>query len=258
MTAVPPENLDIVEMSDSDVRRYIRSGKIRGSRKDLMKEAELFLADKNESGLGVNEYAKSIGMDRANVSRILSRNNVMYQETKRFISQTMLPASVVDEIIKTKPDYTLSYLREAELNQWSTEKTRDTIKHDITPEGESVIEKPKGLQTQYVELSKDLPVVDRAAVCTILDNSIGNLTKLEVYFNGFGAGKFKRDCELLVKRLVKLKSQVEGSRVSVPSDTTKELKRSSPVKDWMLEGGESSRRRKVKDISKRIDEILGK
>ena len=93
--------------------------------------------DYNEFGGTLDEYAVHVGMDKGNLSRILSRNNT-YEPVKKFIEKTELPATVIDEILKSKREYTLSYLKEAEINRWDAKTAKERMSTDKGEDNEPV------------------------------------------------------------------------------------------------------------------------
>jgi len=101
---VPESMVTIRDFTDAEVRSYVRSSLTRGTRKDLVREAEIYLFDYQASGLDMKAYAEKIGVEYTKLSRILKRNN-MGNPAKAFLQRNSVSPHVVDEVMNARPDY---------------------------------------------------------------------------------------------------------------------------------------------------------
>ena len=244
--------VEVRDLSDADVRQYVRSSKIRGSRKNLMKEAEHYLTDYREFGGTLDEYAVHVGMDKGNLSRILSRNNT-YEPVKKFIEKTELPATVIDEILKSKREYTLSYLKEAEINRWDAKTAKERMSTDKGEDDEPVKENPRNDWRDDLE---GLNMETRGACGHIVNGAISNLSSVMKQLDLLGQLSAKGKCETVIKQLVTLRDALYGIHRVVPKDRTQPIEVRNTMREWMLEGDDGTRSGKHKAINEMITEIL--
>lgn len=228
---IPSHWTEQVHMSDDEVRQYIRNSLTRSKNKDLMREAHHYYTDKERKGMSLTEYAESVGKSISEMSRILTRVNTP-RSVQDFISQTTLPASVVDEVLKVKPQYALEYLKEAEDNQWNTTKARERMSGDRTVDGGSVVENPK--TKPYDEELKRMDMDTRVAISKMLEDIIIKYAKMSKYLNSNGYSELS---EYMygdsVKTVTKMKNLFEGVHNIIPRDPTKPIYRVNLVRDYV-------------------------
>ena len=253
MAEISKEWVIVEEMDDSQARQYIRNSLTRSKNRNLMKEATHFYDDYKDSGLTITEYAECIGKDGAEVSRILSRVNTG-PAIQDFIGKTSLPASVVDEILKTHPQYTLSYLQVAETKGWNTEQTREHMRNDADEEGKSVVENPK-TKTYEKEL-KGMSMAERAAVARVIEEVAVSFDRVSRYLEGLKCKELSLYVSSsLVKEVMKTKNMFEGVRNIIPKDRTQPIIRTNTVRGWMLEGDAKQRAERLSEVSKIVRQV---
>ena len=253
MKSIPSEWVEIREMTDDDVRQYIRNSLTRSKHKNLMKEAQHYFADKNTKNMSLKEYADSVGKDVAEMSRILSRMNTP-DNVKSFIGKTSMPPSVVDEILKTHPQFTLDYLKKAEVEGWNTSTARDHVQSDRTESGGSVVENPKS--KPYEEELKKMSIEERGGVASVLADIIGNYGKIAKYLEREGYPQLSEYVySESVKNVSKMKNLFEGVHNIIPRDTSKPIYRVNVVRDF-VKSDLKQNTLKIEDVSKKISRII--
>lgn len=243
---VPSEWVDFQELSDADLRSYVRSVKIRGTKTDLVREAEHYLTDYQDSKLSMTDYAKSVGMDLSKVSRILKRNNLGLP-AKSFIQNNNVSPTILDEVLTARPDYQLSLLERAVKEKWTVEDARLAIKLGVTVSGEPV----KGTDRNPTpsDIMK-IDMVDRCAISEFVLNTIHNLGKVKGYCESKNAINTCRNFDLVMRRLGKIKNEVDGAR-HIRRDNGNDI-RTSDVSKWVSGGDEDERKDKINKVNQRI------
>jgi len=251
MTTVPESWVTVRNMSDDEARNYIRTSLTRSKNKDLMKEAYHYFEDKREKGMDTVEYAESVGKNIAEMYRILNRINTP-QSVQTFISNTTLPASVVDEVLKAKPQFALEYLKEAEDKQWNTTNTRERMNTDRTENGDSVIDKPK--TKPYEEELNRMSMEERGAVSKVLETIVINYAKLSKYLSQSGYSELSNyvygDS---VKNATKMKNLFDGVHNVIPKDRSTPIYRVNLVRDYVKKGNMRQNVLKIDDLVKKIN-----
>ena len=254
MPSVPSKWVEVRDMSDDDVRQYIRNSLTRSKNKNLMREAHHYYTDKEARGMSLNEYATSIGKDVAEMSRILSRVNTS-RGVQTFIEKTVLPASVVDEILKVHPEYTLDYLEKAESEKWNTVQAREHMQSDRTEDGGSVVENPK--TKPYESELKSMSMEERGAVSMILADIITNYGKLSKFLDREGYGELSTYVYgESVKNITKMKNLFEGVHNVIPKNSDKPIYRVNLVRDYVKKGDITQNRLKIDEVVKKINRII--
>ena len=243
---VPVEWVDFQELSDSDVRSYVRSVKIRGTKTDLVREAEHYLIDYQDSKLNMTDYAKSVGIDLSKVSRFLKRNNLSLP-SKSFVQNNNVSPTILDEILTARPDYQLSLLERSMKERWTVEDAKLAIKMGVTVTGEPV----KG--TERKSTSSDImkmDIIDRCAISEFVLSVIHDLDKVKRYCESKSAINTCRNFDLVMRRLGKIKNEVDGVR-HIRKDNGNDV-RTSDVSKWISSGNEDERKDKVYRANQRI------
>lgn len=249
---IPESELEVREMTDSEVRRYVISSLLRGKKRDLIKEAELHLAEMQESKLNLTDYASQIGIDKTKLSRILSRLNID-EASKAFISSHDLSASVVDEIVNVKSPYRLRLFQRAEEEGWTEADVRDELSSGLTLDGESIKEsvKPK----KESDIGK-LDLVERGALSQIIAGAVSNMVVVRNLFRARGLEYADKRCDMLVQTLVKFRKEVEGEKVVYPQNREEGVKRFNAVRDWLIKGSDDERKEKLAKVSEKVKEVV--
>ena len=248
---IPSELIEIQDWDDSEVRSYVRSVKIRGTKIDLIREAEHYLADYQESKLNMTDYSKSIGMDVSKVSRILKRNNLGLP-AKSFVQNNNVSPTILDEILTARPDYQLSLIERAMKERWTVEDAKLAIKMGVTVTGEPI----KGTERKSTpsDIMK-MDIVDRCAISEFVLSTIHDLDKVKGYCESKGAINTCRNFDLVMRRLGKAKNEVDGAR-HIRKDNGNDV-RTSDVSKWISSGSEDERKDKVYRVNQCIKFIEG-
>jgi hypothetical protein len=242
---VPEEWVEVRDMTDAEVRSYVRSSLTRGVHKDLIKEAEHYHADYLESGLGQNKYAESISMDNGKLSKIFKRINQPLH-IKEYISQTKLPAEIVDEVIKTRQKYVLEYLQSADRNSWNVIETRERVETDIGRDGQPVKASPT--KRPWKQELNDMEMTDRGAVSFILNDILVDLTTVKMFLEKNGGELLSKHTQDVISSVQSHKDRVSGVRNVVTDDG---YVRNNELDNWMLDGD-------IRDINMRKSAVLRK
>jgi len=253
MSEIPESWVTIQDMSDDEARQYIRNSLTRSKTRNLMKEAEHYFDDYKASGLSKTEYAIKVGKDNAEMSRILSRMNTG-PAIQEFIGKSSLSASIVDEILKTHPDYTLSYLQTAETKGWNTEDTREHLRGDVGDDGKSVVRNPK-TKLYDAELKK-MPMIDRGAIAKILEDLVQSYNKVATHLESSGYPELSFFVSTsIIKSVMKVKNMFDGTHNIIPKDRTQPIIRVNAVRQWVLDPDPLLRQRRQKQIERTANKI---
>jgi ParB-like chromosome segregation protein Spo0J len=249
---LPSDLCDVRDYSDAQVRSYVRSSLTRGSRKDLIREAEVYLEDYQASGLDMKAYAEKIGVEYTRLSRILKRNN-MPLPAKAYVQRNDVHSQVLDELLMARPDYVLPFLERAVNEKWTVEDTKLAIKAGVTVTGEPI--KNKVGKDRITDVVK-LDMVDRSAMSQILGGNISSITKMMSMCRGKGVIFTGRDFELLIKSINNLKTRIDGQRTVYSTKSGEQTRKSSDVSEWISSGSDDERRDKVSRVNAKIQELV--
>jgi len=249
---VPSDLCDVRDYSDAQVRSYVRSSLTRGSRKDLIREAEVYLEDMQASGLGMKDYAEKTGVEYTRLSRILKRNN-MPLPAKAYVQRNEVSHQVLDELLMARPDYILPFLERAVTEKWTVEDTKLAIKAGVTVTGEPI--KTKGGKDRVTDVVK-LDMIERSAMSQILMGNVSSLAKMMSMCRGKGVLFTGRDFEMLIKSVNNLKNRIDGTRTIYSPKTSEQGKKLNDVSEWIASGTDDERRDKVARVNAKIQELI--
>jgi len=247
---VPSVNVVIVDFTDADVRKYLRSKRIRGSRKNLIKESSVMLEDYQASGLSLTEYANKLGMDKGGLSRILSRCNIPLPAQELVIRSDVSP-SVLDEIISVRPDYCTNVIQRAIEERWTVDDARTNVKLGTTIDGQPI--KRTDDKRSESDLSR-IDYYDRVALTKFLEPCVNTLATMMRYCKQLNANITQGELERIIKSITKTKNRIEGVKVMYPY-TKGDIKRSNDLTNWLSSGTDDERKQKIVIVEERIRKI---
>jgi ParB/RepB/Spo0J family partition protein len=243
--------VDIRELTDAQMREYIRTSNTRGQRKNLVKEAELYLDDFTDSKMSISDYAVKIGVDASKISRILKRNN-MGTPAKDFVQNNNITPTILDAVLTARPDMQLALLERVVKEESNVDDVKEIINESNTITGEPV--KGKDKTRREVDLSK-FDTVDRLAISQFLEISINYLSKINRYSNAKGIISVVNDSNQVMKRLSKLKRVIDGVTKIVDTKTGGVVRDISVTRNWLASGSEDERKEKHLKIQERMELI---
>ncbi len=250
---IPNELIDVRDYTDEQVRAYIRSSLTRGTRKDLVREAEVYLEDYNASGLGMAEYADRIGMNISKLSKILKRNN-MPLPAKAFIQRNTISPTVLDEVLSVRPDYVFMMVQRAVEEKWSEAQAREAVKSGVTVDGKPVRGgADKGKPTDVNRLD----MIERCAIGNILGNYSVHLTKIIALCKSKNSNITCGSFESLLKKNFEVKKKIDGVHMVYSPYKSEQTKKTNELTDWLASGTEDERRDKVERVNAKIKELIG-
>lgn len=254
---VPRDKVDIVSMTDSEARAYIRSSKTRGSKKDLIKEAYMVYEDFEElkkagSISSLQDYSKHSGIEYSKLSRMLARCNLS-SVAQQIVSQGNISAAVLDELLVVRQDYQREMITRAIDENWTVEQAKLNVKAGVTIDGKPV-RKAEGKRES--DITK-LDMFDRMAVAKVLESTINGLSNVIRYCEGKGATITSTEFSGIVDKATKAKKNMEGQSVVYPYNGQGAVKSMNVVRDWLVAGTEDERKAKVAAVEERIRMIGG-
>lgn len=251
---IPNELLDIRDYNDAQVRSYVRSSLTRGSRKDLVKEAELYLEDWKASGLDMKAYAEKIGIDNTMLSKLLKRNN-MGLPAKAFVQRNNIYPKVLDEVLMVRPDYIMGYLQRAIEERWTVEDAKLAVKMGVAMDGSPVKDTNRKADIASDVIKLDL--VDRATLSQSLSGMLMHLSKSSELCKMRGVGFTAKEFDILIAKVGKVKNRVDGSRVVYSQRQGEAVRKLNDVSEWLASGSDEERMGKVEKVNTRIKEVYG-
>lgn len=249
---VPLTMVDVREFTDAEVRSYVRSSLTRGTHKDLIREAEIYLLDYQASGLDMKGYAEKIGVEYSKVSRILKRNN-MPLPAKAFIQRNEISNRVLDEVLMARPDYVFPLVQRAVAEKWTVEDAQLAVKSGVTVTGEPV--KTATSKERTGDVNK-LDMVERAAISHILSSHLSNLAKVMSLLHMRSVPNTGREIESLTAAINRAKNKVDGQRVVYPKSQGEQIRRVNDVTEWLASGIDDERKDKVERVNTKIRELI--
>jgi ParB-like chromosome segregation protein Spo0J len=252
--SIPVSKVDIKELSDVEVRSRIRSKLIRGSRKDLIKEAEHYLSDMEARGCkSMREYGEILGMDQSKISRVLSRINLP-EPAKALVSKSNISSSVLDAILTAPPDKATGLIQKAIEEKWTYETARDEVRAIGTLTGKNPKERESRVKND--EWAK-IDMVERAAISSIVDGCVALLSKTMIFSELRGSSSIGMDFKRVIDTLNKNKKSIDGSRVVYPTKQGDQVKTMNVVRDWIVSGSDEERKERMGKIDAKTKEIIG-
>ena len=252
---IPLEWVEFREMTDSEARKFIRSSNIRGRSKDLIKEAEHYFKEYEEAkkeGKTLTKLAEELGMDKAKLSRILSRLNFS-PEVKEFISRSNLSAGVVDEFVNLKTPYLLDLLKLAEKERWTVATTREKLGKGLTLEGRPIKE------TRRRELRRkeiyNLTYLERGAIDLYLSSILDSLNKIRSFFKEKKVPSLTKVLEKSLKDLKKFREEIQGVTFVYNPSTKKREQIKNELAEWFSKGSREEREERIKKVKEKIEEL---
>ena len=250
--AVPEQCVTVWEMDDSQVRGYVRSSKIRGTRKNLMKEAKLYLDDQQASGKNRQDYAASINLPIAKLTKILKRLDNTYPAVQQYLENPPLSESVVDTVLTARPDYQFQLLKRAENEGWSVEDAKVAISTGVDLQNQPV---RNNVDKRAANDVAKFDMYDRVALSRIINVTQTNFVKVKDYSKSKGANVTVHELDDILAKLNKLKQRIDGSRTTYHGDG-KTSKKGSESAQWMISGTDAERAEKVVAVDDRARMIL--
>lgn len=254
--SIPLSLIEFREMSDREARRYIVSTNIRGSGKDLIKEAELYYQEYMEAkkeDKTLTELAEEMGMSKSRLSKILSRLNLP-QDAKKFISNSNLSAGVVDEFLNVKDPYALSFLERAEKEKWSEKEAREKLKMGVSLDGELV--KERSLKESSRSKVYSLTMVERGAVSQRLEVIRQATLGVKEYLNDRGVSDLDKKLDSLTKNTRSIKREMEGTRYFFNPSTRSSEEVRNEFRDWLNEGTKEDREEKIRLLNEESRKLV--